>query len=340
MQLGCRPVIAAVLFVAGALSVSAGFAHGRVSMAPLDHAFATLQPFENAPFPYNGLDPETGQPFLNVTHNGRPGHMSVRGGVYWQDTTYSDNRVLLGLPQGFDLARPAVVVVYFHGNDATLERDVVGRQEILRQLSNSGLNGALVAPQMAVNALDSSAGHFWTDGTFARFLHEAAMHLGRHYADAAAARASFDRLPVVVVAYSGGYDAAAYALTVGGAGKRVVGVILLDAAYGQIDRFVDWVAHHHRHAFFFSACSRSSSAGNAAIEAGLSSRQIGFTRKLPRVLVPGRIDFLSVPEAEHEDFATEAWVRQPLAWLLSRIPGFSRRVSSAPQADVGSDSQP
>lgn len=339
-QLAYRPVIAAVLLFAGAFSVSAGFAHGTAGMAPLDDAFATLQPFENAPFPYSGPDPETGQPFLNVTRNGRHGHMSARGGVYWQDTTYSDNRVLLGLPQGFDLARPAIIVVYFHGNDATLERDVVGRQEILRQLSNSGLNGALVAPQMAVNALDSSAGRFWTHGTFAQFLHEAAMHLGGLYADAAAARASFDRLPVVVVAYSGGYDPAAFALTVGGAGKRVIGVILLDAAYGQIDRFVDWVAHNRRHAFFFSASSKSSSAGNAAIEAGLSSRQIEFTRKLPRVLVPGRIDFISVPGAEHQDFATEAWVRRPVAWLLSRIPGFSRRVSNASQADVGSGRQP
>ena len=76
-----------------------------------------------------------------------------RGGVYWEDTTYSDRRVLLHIPRGFDAALPAVMIVYFHGNLATLERDVVHRrQQVPRQVAESGLNAVLVAPQFAVNA--------------------------------------------------------------------------------------------------------------------------------------------------------------------------------------------
>ena len=300
-------------------------------MAPLDRTVSALVPFRNSAFPYDGFDPETNAPFLDVSQNGRRGHASARaGGVYWQDTTYSDNRVLLALPQGFDLARPAVLVVFFHGNDATLENDVVGRQRVLAQLADSGLNGALIAPQMAVNALDSSAGRFWTPGTFARFLREAADRLGDLYADAPEARARFDHLPVVVVAYSGGYDPAAYALSVGGAGKRVIGLVLLDAAYGQIDRFVDWVAHNQGHAFFFSAFTKSSAAGNAALEAGLSKEDVDSSRRVPRVLSPGSASFVPVLGANHDDFVTNAWVGQPLAWLLARIPGFSRPAKEDP----------
>ena len=133
---------------------------------------------------------------------------------------------------------------------------------------------------------------------------------------------------MVIAAYSGGYDPAAYALTVGGAGKRVVGVILLDAAFGQTDKFVDWVARNRRHAFFFSAFTDASAAGNAAIEAGLSTQHVNFAEEVPQALVPGLVRIVSVEGAGHDDFVTHAWVDQPLAWLLARIPGFARHAPS------------
>ena len=71
------------------------------------------------------------------------------------------------------------MVVFFHGNEATLERDVRNRQAVPRQITESGLNAVLVAPQFAVNALDSSAGRFWEPGVFAQFLREAGERLTR-----------------------------------------------------------------------------------------------------------------------------------------------------------------
>ncbi len=150
--LGCSLATAVPLLVACTLSAMAGQA---LPMAPLSHMVSALVPFRNTAFPYEGYDPETKMPFLDISQNGRRGHTSGRGdGIYWLDTTYSDNRALLALPEGFDLKRPAVLVVFFHGNNATLEDDVIGRQQVLAQLSASGLNGALIAPQMAVNALE------------------------------------------------------------------------------------------------------------------------------------------------------------------------------------------
>ena len=51
----------------------------------------------------------------------------------------------------------------------------------MRQLSDSPLNGVLVAPQLAVDALDSSAGNFWRPGAFAQFLDEADAKLAALY---------------------------------------------------------------------------------------------------------------------------------------------------------------
>ena len=141
----------------------------RPSLTSVDGANVALASFENSAFPYHGVIPnyqETGKtrPFLDVDDNGRLGHSSPRGGIHWEDQTYSDRSVLLAAPQSFDPARPGVIIVFFHGNMATLSRDVIARQQIVRQLADSGLNAVLVAPQLAVDAQDSSAGRFWSPG--------------------------------------------------------------------------------------------------------------------------------------------------------------------------------
>ena len=128
-------------------------------LTSIDGANVAFASFQNSAFPYHGLIPnyqETGKtrPFLDVNDNGRLGHSSPRGGLLWEDQTYNDRTVLLAAPQSFDPVRPADIIVFFHGNSATLERDVVARQQIVRQLANSGLNAVLVAPQLAVDAPD------------------------------------------------------------------------------------------------------------------------------------------------------------------------------------------
>src|SRR5690242_11889174 len=151
-----------VAAVGGSLALGTGVAHAR----PLLARKLALVPFLSAPFPYHGRLPGSATDFLDVNEAGRRGHTSPRGGVYWEEQTYSDNRVLVALPKGFDAAAKPAVVVYFHGNNASLGSDVVGRQAVVDQLEASGLNAALVAPQFAVDALDSSAGRFWERGAF------------------------------------------------------------------------------------------------------------------------------------------------------------------------------
>ena len=55
------------------------------------------------------------------------------------------------------------------------------------------------------------------------------------------------------MAYSGGYLSAAYALERGGADHRIKGVILMDALYGDEDKFAAWVAARRRQPFLLSA---------------------------------------------------------------------------------------
>lgn len=288
-----------------------------VEAAPLSQAITALVPFATAPFPFDGIVPETGQPFLDVIAGGRRGHRSARGGVYWADETYADNRSLLFVPAGFDPRRPATIVVYFHGNESTLSRDVLGRQRVADQLARSGLNAVLLAPQFAFDAFDSSPGRFWLRGAFAAYLGEASDAFAGLLGEAALAGV-FDRMPVVLVAYSGGYLAAARVATIGGAGPRLCGLVLFDAAYAEAPAFASWIFGRRGDGFFFSAYTASTEAGNIELQRLLSERGMPYGRGLAVRLLPGAVTFVGVG-VEHRDFVTTAWRPDPLRWLLSEV---------------------
>jgi len=279
--------------------------------------------FRTSAFPYRGMIPadsdndDKSKPFLDVSIGGRLGHTSPRGGLLWEDATYNDRHVLLAAGPDFDPSRPGVLIVYFHGNQTILARDVVDRQQTVRQLAQSNLNAVLVAPQLAVDAQDSSAGNFWRPGAFAQFLDEADAKLAEEFPGTS--RWTFRHMPVVVVAYSGGYMPAAYSLTEGGAGDRVRGVILLDALYGEVDKFERWIDQARGGAFFVSAYSSSTHDQNFALRAKLQRDGVAVADGLPDELRPGVVAFVDSGDVNHDDFVNVAWTRDPLAAVLSRV---------------------
>jgi hypothetical protein len=298
-------------------------------LAPLPSSKTALVPFEVSPFPYRGEVPEKDKKFIDVIEGDRLGHYSARGGkTYWADETYSDRRVLLHIPRGFDPRRPALMIVFLHGNEATLNRDVRKRQQVPRQVTESGLNAALVAPQFAVNALDSSAGRFWEPGVFAQFVREAGERLTLLHGDERA-RGAFHDAPIVIAAYSGGYHPASFILQWGRVDDRLRGLILLDGPFGDLEKFADWLARRPP-AFFVSAFGKSARDDNVQLQRLLTERGVGFQTTLPANLARGSVAFIAAnDEVKHADFVTEAWVNDPLKVLLRRISGFSRSAASS-----------
>jgi hypothetical protein len=333
-QLCAALVLAALLQHDGVSSAPAP----KRELAPLPASKTALVRFEISPFPYRGEVPEKNQPFLDVVDGERRGHQTARGGTYWEDQTYSDQRVLLHIPRGFDPRRPALMVVYFHGNEATLARDVRERQQVPRQITQSGLNAVLVAPQFAVNALDSSPGRFWEPGVFAQFITEAGERLTALYRDERA-RGAFHAAPVVIAAYSGGYSPAAFVLHAGHVDGRLRGVVLFDALYGQFDKFADWLAKRPP-AFFVSSFGKAAREENATLQRMLRERGVRFQNALPASLTRGSVTFVdATDDIKHVDFMTEAWVDDPLKVVLHRVPGFAR-TSGAPAGATAKPSSP
>jgi hypothetical protein len=294
------------------------------SLMPVPHlplgnieAKTSLVDFETAPFPYHGAVPGSNRPFLDAGEPGERGHVNFRGRMFLESKTFGDDRVLLHIPQGFDPNRPAVMVVFFHGHGATLERDVRDRQRLPDQISAAGLNAVLVAPQFAFDAADSSAGKFWDPDGFKRFLDETAKKLATLYGDQRSA-AAFANMPIVIVAYSGGFGPTLSVLARGGADARIRGLVLLDALYAGIDQFADWIADH-RSTFFVSSYTPHTAHHNADLEHELNERAVPYSSELRRNHLQGMVTFLPAGDVSHRDFVTHAWTDNPVEDILLRM---------------------
>jgi hypothetical protein len=290
-------------------------------------AETNLVDFETAPFPYHGMMPGSNRPFLNAGEAGHRGHVNFRGHVLWESDIFSDDRVLLHIPPSFDPSRPAVMVVYFHGHGADLGRDVRDRQQVPAQITAAGVNAVLVAPQFAFDAADSSAGKFWEPNGFKRFLDEAAVKLARLYGDPDSAQA-FAKMPIVIVAYSGGFGPTLSVLDRGGVRSRIRGLVLLDALYAGIDRFADWIADN-RSAFFVSAYTPHTAHHNTDLGRLLNERSVSYGSELRRNHLQGMVTFLPAGDISHRDFVNRAWTDSPIKDILVRMDGVDPRVETA-----------
>jgi hypothetical protein len=289
----------------------------------------TLVSMKSSAFPYFGNNPRSEAPFLNINKGDRRGHRAYNGRVYWQDETYNDNRVLVHVPETFDVRKPGVIVVFFHGNGATLERDVRDRQLVPQQISDSGVNAVLLAPQFAVDAPDSSAGKFWQPGGFKRFMDESAGQLARLTGDPNSAKA-FASMPIVIVGYSGGFLPTAWSLDVGGATSRVRGVFLLDAVYGELDKFASWI-ENNRSGFFVSSYTRYTKRHDKELMEMLRGKGITVTENMDGPLRPGSVVFVQTPDGvTHRDYVTQAWTENPVKEVLVKMAPALTRIASVP----------
>jgi hypothetical protein len=281
--------------------------------------------FLTAPFPDDEAAPGSSRGIFNIDEDGRRGRRMRRGHIYWENETYNDQRVLLHIPAGFSLQRPGIIIVFFHGHGAEIKRDIGNRQALPAQISESRANAVLVAPQFALKAADSSPGKFRKPGAFARFLREAAHNLGRLHGDPRAEQ-TFSRMPVVIVGYSGGYFPIAWILHNNDVKGRLRGVVLLDALYGELDKFHGWIAAN-RSGFFISAYLGSTRRQNIELQRILTDRNIEFSMALNGQLRPGSVVFIpgDTQEMTHRDFVTQAWATDPVADVLNRLPEYRRR---------------
>jgi hypothetical protein len=291
-------------------------------VAPYFGGRTELVNFDHSPFPFEGSRPDRDTEFFDVKEQARRGHRTASGRIYWANETYNERRSLLHVPEGFDPDRPSVLVFFFHGHRARLERDIRDRYLVAEQISASGMNAVIVAPQFAVEANDSSIGRFWEPGFMKLYLDEAAQKLSRMIGRPEK-RLVFERIPIIVVGYSGGFEPTGQALRNSGLRQRISGVVLLDAAYGQFDVFSHWMSASPE-GFFLSAYTSSTAPGNRRLMDSVSEAGQSYITHMPAKLQPGSRIFILAP-VSHESYVTQSWTQYPLADMLRRLPDLPRR---------------
>ena len=158
--------------------------------------------------------------------------------------------VAVHVPPGFDATTLPGVVVYFHGWNGCVEAalsddDVVCSEGggprpgggLSRQIDDARVNALLVAVELRADMPTGEPGQIASSGGMRELLREL---LSEHLAGPLGCALDVDELDrVVVVAHSGGYQAAASVLARGDL-QQVTEVDLLDAYYGADDVFRAW----------------------------------------------------------------------------------------------------
>jgi hypothetical protein len=135
-------------------------------------------------------------------------------------------------------------------------------------------------------------------------------------------------MPVVIVAYSGGFGPTLSVLDRGGANSRIKGIVLLDALYAGIDTFANWIASN-RSTFFVSSYTPHTAYHNADLERLLNARSVSYSSELRRGNLPGMVSFLPAGPVSHRDFVNHAWADYPIKDVLVRMDSVDRRMEPA-----------
>jgi hypothetical protein len=155
------------------------------------------------------------------------------------------------VPPGFDATRRPGVILYFHGwngcvttsladEDApcTDDGDVRVASSIAAQVDEARVNALVVAVELRVDQPSGEPGRLAMPDGLRDLLEEL---FTAHLAEPLGCALDVDGLDrVVVVAHSGGYQAAASVLRYGGV-DSITEVDLLDALYGADDIFTEWL---------------------------------------------------------------------------------------------------
>ncbi len=126
------------------------------------------------------------------------------------------------------------------------------------------------------------------------------------------------RAPVILSAFSGGYRSVAFSLTRGGLGTRLKGVLLLDAIYGDIRLFSQWILERWHDGFFVSLYGPSTERWHEELKTALLQRHRRPSPRLPARIRQGTHSLISV-QTEHNDLPLQGPPAKPLLVMLKRL---------------------
>ena len=286
----------------------------------------------STPFPYDGPRPD-GKPFLDVTSAPARPHPR-RAAASTGNTRPTPTAASWSTCRGGCEEAAGDSWCYLHGNDALLERRAATARKVPLQLARSGLNaGAGGAAVRARRARLQRRAFLAARRVRARFLDRG----DRPPANWLAIRSgAAPPRPVILVAYSGGYYLAAFALARGGGRPPRAGRVPARRAVrrGGPVRRLDRAPPPRR--LLRQRLHRAGEAEQRGAAGPAAPARRGLRPRPPPRLGGGEIAFLPLDsDLVHEDLVTQAWTAQPLTDVLHRAalppPRAPAKAGKAPQ---------
>jgi len=228
-----------------------------------------------------------------------------------RDPHYSDSTVGLFIPRKFSRTPKINVLVYLHGWSNNV-RTAIAEFKLREQIAASGQNIILVFPEGPRNATDSGCGKLEDKDGLKHLVEESLATLR------AAGKIDHEKIGHVLIAgHSGAYLGLACCADHGGLDTELAGVCLLDASYGNLDMFVNWVQKHPK-GRFFSIFTDHLSAQNVYLFTHMQKFDPHCTLRIDKdvtddQLTKSRTLFLHTETLKHDD--TVQWLER---WLRTR----------------------
>ena len=102
----------------------------------------------------------------------------------------------------------------------------------------------------------------------------------------------------------------------------------LDALYGGIEKFADWITDN-RSTFFVSSYTPHTAPHNAYLERLLRERSVPYSSELRSSHLQGMVTFLPAGDISHRDFVSHAWADYPIKDILVRMDDADQGIETA-----------
>ena len=201
-------------------------------------------PFVNAQdFPDKYL--KYGKVYISTLNNSafpsddRKEGMTKEGKTYTYEENYSDNSVIVFIPNNYNNYEGVDIVFFFYGwlNSNYYSASTT---DLIKQFIDSKKRAVLVFPAMAKFAPDSFDGNFKNKDVFKNYVWELIDSLNRN-----SLINSHSLNNIILCGHSGGYRPIVSILKTGGMENNIKEIFLLDALYGEVDIIFKWIRDYN-----------------------------------------------------------------------------------------------
>ena len=256
---------------------------------------------------------DASQPFrilrMNSNHTSFPdtgraqGH-NYDGTFYDAASHYSNHSVILVVPEKFSAGKHVDLIFWFHGWRNTIDSSLV-HFHLANQLISSQRNAILVLAETATNAPDSYGGKLEQPNEFKSLIKDIMDELLKTRIVSANAQPDH----IVLAGHSGAFRVIAHILQDGGV--KIHEVYLMDALYGEKEKFEQWINAdvHNRFIHWYTHKGGGTDEESLLMMDQLKTTNIHFLSAKdlelnPEILKANRIIFVESPR-DHNEIITD-----------------------------------